>query len=246
MSKYRDEQLLISPSSVPSLWVFVSRMGCLSSALMAVISDLVLFGLMLADKMRWAFWPYVVVPIGLWIVFMGLPVAYKSREVVMITLDAYVETARAWWVRAQRAQAEQVSVVRPALSPPKTEEIRVLPLRAGANTRVMPLDVPVVKRMSTQAPEVAEDVDVPGRRLWHCPGGVKVRQESLEEFVDGMFGAKGLSREQWVPGSMDRETYDGIVALLEQAQLVEGRKPGHSGKLTVRSSRQARMVLGLP
>jgi hypothetical protein len=83
------------------------------------------------------------------------------------------------------------------------------------------------------------------RRLWKLPNNIKCPQETVEEFVERIF-LRGWSRGDWVPSYIDRDTYDGLIMLFEQALLLEGRKPGFKGKLTVDNASQARQVLGLP
>lgn len=238
-----DRKLLIEPGKPDEpLWAAI-RLGCFASVMLAILIDMALFALMLAGELPWVFWPYPAVPALLWAVLLGVPGFYKSWRGAMTILDAVVKTGEAYLARAGYV----VDLNRDGLvghvkvQPPAIQEVRPIMLNAPKNAAIMPLEVPAIKPM---AGDDGDDDDLPQRRVWHCPGGVKVDQETLEDFVDGVFD-KGLSRGKWVGEDLERETYDGLVALLEQAKLVEGRKPGHCGKLTVRNAKQARAVLGL-
>ena len=83
------------------------------------------------------------------------------------------------------------------------------------------------------------------RHLWELPNGIKCPIEILEYFLEQIF-IRGWNRSAWVPQELDRDTYDGLIAQIEQARILEGRKGGFKGKLAIRNANQARMILGLP
>jgi hypothetical protein len=234
-----DRKLMIEPAGADAPLRAALRLGCLASVMLAVLTNLGLFALMVAGELPWLFWPYLAAPAGLWVILLGIPVFFKSHRGTMAILDALVMTAEAYLARAGYVvdlnKDGAIGHVKPEIRPPQVTEVRPILLNAPG-ARVMPLDV---------GPGEPIEEEIPERKIWHCPGNVKVDQETLENFVDGIF-ERGLSRGRWVGPDLERETYDGMVALLENARLVEGRKPGHSGKLTVRRASQARAVLGLP
>jgi hypothetical protein len=84
------------------------------------------------------------------------------------------------------------------------------------------------------------------RRRWNG----RVMEADLEAFLAGVFD-RGLSRAAWlgvelpVAGRCDREMYEALMGTLVDAGIVTARKPGTSGRLTVRSLAEARRMLHL-
>jgi len=236
-----DRKLMIEPAGADAPLRAALRLGCLASVMLAVLTDLGLFALMVAGELPWLFWPYLAAPAALWVLLLGIPVFFKSRHGALAILEALVMTAEAYLARAGYVidlnRDGAIGHVKLEIRPPQVTEVRPILLNAPG-ARIMPLDV-------GPGEPIEEEDAIPERKIWHCPGDIRVDQETLETFVDGIF-KRGLSRGRWVGEDLERETYDGLVALLENARLIEGRKPGHSGKLTVRSASQARAVLGLP
>ena len=80
--------------------VMAAKLGCYASIMIVFISWLVLFGTMAAGWIEWAAWPYVVLPIGVWLGLLGLPILWKLRKGSLMILSAIVKTAEAWLARA--------------------------------------------------------------------------------------------------------------------------------------------------
>jgi hypothetical protein len=249
-----DSQILDLPEPMRLFWGLVLVMTIFIFA----GSFLALCGAMSAGFVAWAVWPYVALPMALWAVLLALPVIWLARRGALSILEALAMTAEAWMARAGYSvdlnNDGYIGTVQPQpLLPEAIEEIRPIIVRNG-ESRLLALQ-------QTTIPEIAGGLKAQGdepqtrlqmrRRVWELPkldrlqAPLKVPQETLEDFIDGIF-TNGIGRDNWVTKKMDRDTYDSLIALLELYRLLAGRKPGSAGKLTVTSSRRARMVLGLP
>lgn len=232
------------------------QLSLLATILIFAISWLALFTIMAIGLVRWAFWPYLVVPISLTLILLAIPAFHKSREGALTILDAIIETTKAWMQRAGYSidlnKEIYIEHHTPLLEPPQTEVHRPIPLtNSGGGTKMlMAKDALIGPQEMAEAlqPEPRHAIK---RKLWKLPhrdknGKVtKIEQEALEEFIDQIF-IRGFSRGAWCPKYLERDTYDGLIALLEQAKLIEGRKPGFAGKLVVGKASHARAVLNLP
>lgn len=226
MNKNKDNGLWVEPVKVSPIWAAVG-LGCLASVLLFVLVWFGLIAAMASGELVWSWWPYLAVPLAVWSLVLGLPLFLRSWTGASLVLDTFNVALEAWLARADRV-IEQEAII----PPPKVRVVRPL-LVGGGQPALMPKDVPLL------------EADHPP--LWECPDGTRVPQDVLTSFVDGAFTV-GISRGVWVGAgkSLDREMFEGCIALLEQASLIEGRKSGFAGKLTVRSSSQAKGVLGLP
>lgn len=228
------------------------RLGCLASLLIAIIAWLALFGTMVAGWLPWAFWPYVAGPIAGWVILLGGPALWKARRGALTTLDALATTAEAWLARAGYSidlnNDGYIGHVQPVqIEPPQTTTVTPAVWSGPGGTKLLANQAPAIPAIADQAGELAA---APGhsisRRLWDLPGGVKCPEETVREFVERIF-VIGWGRGEWVgPGKpLERDVYDALMNLLSQAQLIEGRKAGHAGKLTVGDPQSALQVLGL-
>jgi hypothetical protein len=250
LPKHADVDSNILPLDRPILlfwWlVFVA------TTLVVVVSWLGLLAVMVAGWVAWRFWPYVVAPVLLWLALLALPAFFHARRGALAILEAIAVTAEAWLARAGYSvdlnrdgyigRVEPVHVEKP-------EEIRLTPVITAApqGVKLLARDAAINEELAgAQLDQV--DEDPPARpRVWSLTNGVKVPQETVEAFVDGIF-VRGWSRLTWVGKNkpLDRETYDSLIDLLTTAGLLVDRKPGAAGRLSVKTSRAARSVLKLP
>jgi hypothetical protein len=224
-----------------------AKLGCYASIMIVFISWLVLFGVMAVGWIEWAAWPYVVLPIGVWLVLLGLPILWKLRKGSLMILNAIVKTAEAWLSRAGYSidlnnDGYYGHVREIQVTPVKTETTRAIPWRKDGETKLLASSS--VNAVDDPEPE-PESQAVVTRHLWELPNGIKCPIETLEFFLEQIF-IRGWNRSAWVPQELDRDTYDGLIAQIEQARILEGRKGGFKGKLAIRNANQARMILGLP
>jgi hypothetical protein len=187
---------------------------------------------------RFEVWPFVVVPVLAWIVLVALPMFWKMRNATMSALDAMIRTSEAYLARAGYVidinQDGAIGYAKPEIKPP--EEVRPIIYRGRtAYTDVAPRVV--------GGEELGDFENESGMRLWHLPNGEKIRQDHLEDFVDGIF-IRGHTRDDWP--SMERKVYDGCMLFLGEAGIVTGRGKGTPGKRVVDTPQQARRILNLP
>lgn len=224
-----------------------AKLGCYASIMIVAISWLVLFGGMAAGWVDWAAWPYVVLPIGVWLALLGLPILWKLRKGSLMILNAIVKTAEAWLARAGYSidlnnDGYYGHVKEIQVTPVKTQTTRAIPWRRDGETKLLASStVNTVDDLEQNT----EPQPVVTRHLWELPNGIKCPVETLDYFLEQIF-VRGWNRSAWVPQELDRDTYDGLIAQIEQAQILEGRRGGFKGKLTIRNVNQARMILGLP
>lgn len=224
------------------------RLGCLASGLIVFMSWLGLFGLMSTGLIEWAGWPFIAVPIVGWVALLGFPALLKARRGALSILDALAMTAEAWLARAGysvdlNSDGYIGMIQAPQIEPVKTE-IRTPAVYSGPNgVKLLAQDTPTITPVADQP---AEATPPPTRVLWDLPGGVKCPQETVKNFVERIF-IIGWGRGEWVGAGkpLDRETYDALVNLLVQAQIVEGRKAGYNGKLTISDPQTALKLLNL-
>jgi len=217
------------------------KLGCMASGLLLVISWVILVIAMGGGVIEWAGWPFVALPLFLWLVLLAGPAFFSARRGALAVLDAIAATAEAWLARAGysidingdgRIGHEEIEI-----EPVKTEVSRPIRWNNGDGTRLLASDVPTQADPGPAAPLT--------RRLWELPNGARCPVETVCQFVDGIF-IRGWSRETWVPKRIDRDTYEGLITLLEAGNILEGRKAGYAGRLTLANSGEARRVLGLP
>lgn len=226
------------------------RLGCLASALIVFMAWLGLFGLMITGLIDWACWPFIAVPIVGWLILLGFPALFKARRGALATLDALATTAEAWLARAGysidlNSDGYIGMVAAPQIEPVKTE-VRTPAIYSGpGGVKLLAKDAPTIPPVADQ-PTEEEPTPPPTRVLWDLPGGVKCPQETVKNFVERIF-IIGWGRGEWVGAGkpLDRETYDALVNLLVQAQIIEGRKAGYNGKLTIESAETALELLNL-
>lgn len=241
-----DSELLPMPDPMQTFWT----MGCLASGLSVVSSWLVLVGLMAAGALPWLAWPYVALPITIWLVLLALPAFWISRRAGLAILEAIATTAEAWLARAGYSidlngdgyigrQTNSVTITPPAMVRPLIVSSAAQGLRLLASDSPAAFDAPGLGQVvATPAP--------PPPKQWELPNGATVPESTLEKFIKGIF-IKGLARGVWAGPDllMERDQYEGCMALLESAGLLTGRRSGYSGRLTLDTAQQVREVLGL-
>lgn len=241
--KHSDLDALLWPGVDQNPVGLMVKLGCLASGLLAVISWVVLIIGMGGGVIEWAFWPFVGLPLFLWLLLLAGPAFLSARRGALAVLDAIAATAEAWLARAGysvdlngdgRIGYEEIEI-----EPVKTEVSRPITWNNGEGTRLLASDAPTAPGPEIQRPAVVT------RRLWELPNGTRCPVETVCRFVDGIF-IRGWSRETWVPKRLDRETYEGLITLLEAGNILEGRKAGYAGRLTVADPGEGRRVLGLP
>lgn len=241
-----DSQIL----SIDSPVKLAIQLGCVATGLIAIIAWLALFGLMTAGAIRWSAWPYAAAPIAGWVILLGLPALWKARRGALTTLDALATTAEAWLARAGysidlNSDGYVGMIAAPQIEPVKTEIVRPAVWAGPGGIRLLAQDAPATLPALADQP-AEEPAPPPARVLWDLPGGVRCPVETVRNFVERIF-VIGWGRGEWVgPGKpLDRETYDALLNLLSQAQIIEGRKAGHAGKLTIADPQTALKVLNL-
>lgn len=248
-----DSELLSFGANPMNLFWSLAR---LTTLLIILISWLALFGAMSAGVTPWAIWPYIALPIGLWVALLALPALFLARRGALAILDALAQTAEAWLARAGYSMDLNndgyIGRVTPQTISP-VEEVRPILVQGSAQLLAQQAQtIPAIAegvKPTEEEPEARLQIR---RRVWELPkldrlpAPLKVPQETIEEFIEGVF-VGGVGRGYWVDGKkLDRDTYDSLVLLLEQTKLLDGRKPGSAGKITVKNARQARLVLGIP
>jgi hypothetical protein len=226
-----------------------------NSAIMSTVLTFIgcwagLFAVMTAGWLRWQFWPYVTMPLLVWLVVLCWPWWRKARDISMGIMDAQIQTIEAWTARAGysidlngdgQIGRQTVTVIPPATVRPLIVSSAAQGLRLLASDAPAAFDAPGLD-------QVAATLDPPARRpkQWELPNGATVDESTLEKFIDGIF-IKGLARGVWAGPDllMERDQYEGCMALLESAGLLTGRRSGYSGRLTLDTAQQVREVLGL-
>lgn len=247
----------------PELWLdninpfaLAWRLGCIASVLTVVVSWLVLIGLGSTGWVELAFWHFITLPISAWLVLLAVPILLKTRRGALRTFDAIATTAEAFLARAGYSidlnSDGRIGHYQPLIQPPITEEHRAIPYRVNGEAKLLAHQVPAgpgvddeVARRGQLQPE-APPAPIT-RHIWTLPNGANVEQALLEDFSDRLSIA-GLGRAEWVGRGkpLERDQYDGLMELLEQGGIIEGRKTGYAGKLIIKRADQRRRVLGLP
>jgi hypothetical protein len=224
------------------------QLSVLATVLIVFMSWLSLFGLMIIGLVEWAAWPFIAVPIAGWMSLLGLPAFLKARRGALATLDALATTAEAWLARAGysidlNSDGYIGAVQAPMIDPVKTEVHTPMVYAGPGGVKLLALDAPTIPPVADQP---AEEDTPPTRVLWDLPGGVRCPVETVRNFVERIF-IVGWGRGEWVGAGkpLDRETYDALLNLLSQAQIIEGRKAGHAGRLTIDDPQTALKVLNL-
>lgn len=242
--KHSDLDAMLWPGVDQNPVGLLVKLGCMASLLLLVISWVILIIAMGGRVIEWAGWPFIALPLGLWLVLLAFPAFLSARRGTLAVLDAIAATAEAWLARAGysvdlngdgRIGYDEIEV-----EPVRNEITRPVRWNNGEGTRLLASDSP-----AQADPGPGPERPTITRRLWELPNGQRSPVESVCQFVDGIF-IRGWSRETWVPKRLDRETYEGLIMLLEAGNILEGRKAGYAGRLTVASSSEARGVLGLP
>jgi len=202
-------------------------------------------------------------PLWIWglviLVLVGIEVTvltFKSRMVWTRYLDTMLMSLEAWLQRAGHSvdlnKDGRIGYWQVIDEP--AEPQRAIPLTAnGATQMLLASDVPAI---TTEVEATESGADLPNLKtpepvLHKCevlrlPNGKAIPTESVGEFVTGIVD-QGLSRSYWVDKGqrLEREEYDGMIMLLDQAGLIEGRKKGFAGKLTTRNPARIRAKIGL-
>lgn len=224
-------------------------LGCIASGLVAVITWLALFALMTSSVIEWQAWPYVAAPVALWVLVLALPALIAARRGTLATLNALAMTAEAWLARAGYSvdlnQDARIGFYQPQITPVQVDEKRPIPLTTvKGQALLLASDQPAAAPLAEQ--DLADDPAPVTRQIWSLPNGARVEQAALEDFSDRL-SLVGWDRGEWCKaGKFDRDQYDGLMIMLDQAGIVEGRKKGSKGKLVVKRADQRRRVLGLP
>jgi len=242
--KHSDLDAMLWPGVDQNPVGLMVKLGCMASALLLVISWVALVIAMGGGIIEWAGWPFVALPLFLWLVLLALPAFLSARRGALAVLDAIAKTAEAWLARAGYSVDlngdGHIGHKKIEIEPVRDKVSRPIRWNNGDGTRLLASDVP------TQSPPGPGPAAAPiTRRLWELPNGARCPVETVCRFVDGIF-IRGWSRETWVPKRMGRETYEGLITLLEAGNILEGRKAGYAGRLTVATAGEARRVLGLP
>jgi hypothetical protein len=226
-------------------------LGCIASGLLVVIAWLALLALMTSSVLEWQAWPYVAGPVALWVLVLALPALLAARRGALATLNALAMTAEAWLARAGYSvdlnQDARIGFYQPQITPVQIEEKRPIPLTTiKGQALLLASDQPAAAPLAEQAQEQEQDPPPVTRQIWSLPNGARVEQAALEDFSDRL-SLVGWDRGEWVKaGRFDREQYDGLMLMLDQGGIIEGRKKGSKGKLVVKRADQRRRVLGLP
>lgn len=256
-----DRQLMHRPGPTADPVYLVRSLGCYASVLLLVLSWVGTVAVIAWQGWRLTWVPFVVIPAVAWVGLLALPMFIKFRAGALTTLDAMVKTSEAYLARAGWSvdinSDGRIGHHVPVVQPP-VEEYRPLIVNGRVRDEVhKSLPAPVYPDAAKDhvgggdrldpAPDRGGDPDQVKVKIWHLPNRERIEQGELEQFIDGAF-VKGLARGQWVgPGRlMTRPQYDGCMALLQEAKLIDGRQSGHPGRLTVRTAQQARRVLDLP
>jgi hypothetical protein len=222
------------------------RLGCIASVMIFIVSWLALIAVAATGWVDLAFWHFITLPISAWLLLLAWPILRKSRRGALGILDAIIMTCEAWMARAGYSidlnNDGRIGHYQPVIQPPIVEERRAIPYRVNGEAKLLAHQVatgPVANDEPAAAPLT--------RHVWTLPNGAKVEQSLLEDFSDRLSIA-GLGRAEWVGRGkpLERDQYEGLMTLLEQGGIVEGRRKGFGGKLVVKSAAQRRRVLGLP
>lgn len=228
------------------------RLGCIASVLTVVVSWLVLIGLGSTGWVDLSFWYFVTLPIGAWLVLLAVPILLKTRRGALRIFDAIATTAEAYLSRAGYSidlnNDSYIGHVQPIqIEPPQTQVITPMVLSGPQGVKLLARDATAIPDVANQ-PAEPDPAPAPPitRRVWDLPGGIKCPQETVETFVERIF-IIGWGRGEWVgPGKpLERDVYDALINLLVQAQIIEGRKAGHAGKLTIDDPATAKRILNL-
>lgn len=227
------------------------RLGCIASVLTVVVSWLVLIGLGATGWVELAFWHFITLPISAWLVLLAVPVLIKTRRGALRTFDAIALSAEAFLARAGYSidlnNDSYIGHVQPVqIEPPQTTVITPAVWSGPGGTKLLANQAAAIPDVAAQATEAHPPAPPPIRRLWDLPGGVKCPEETVINFVERIF-IIGWGRGEWVgPGkSLEREVYDALLNLLVQSQIIEGRKAGTAGRLTIDDPATAKRILGL-
>lgn len=243
-----DSELLTLPPGL--FWNAV----ILATILIFVVVWALLFAAMSAGWLGWVFWPYVTVPLIIWVALFALQLLGRARTIALGHMDAQIETIEAWTARAGYSidlngdgyigrhiiTVDQPEVVRPLIVSAAPQGLRLL-----ASDAATPFDPPGIDPAPVTT---AATTPPPARpRVWTMVDGTEIPEATVAAFVDGIFGERGLTRAKWVDtGAIERPHFEAILALLVQVGIVTGRKPGQAGRLTVDSAQAARAMLKLP
>jgi hypothetical protein len=242
-----DRQLIISPDTGRAPLGLALWLGCAASILLVLLSWAGLAALFAWQGWPFTAWPFVTGPLVLWLALLIAPAFLKTRAGALGMLDAIVRTAEAYLQRAGWSidlnKDGAIGHVQPVQQ--ATQDVRPIIMTAGPNVKMIP-DQAADHVGGADGLPLYEQLG-PSERLkvWHLPNGEKIGEDELTAFVDGIFG-QGWNRDTWTGQGMRREVYDGCLALLEQARIIEGRKKGFAGRLNCRNASQARRVLNLP
>jgi len=234
-----DSELLPIDNPMGIFW----SMGCLATGLSVVSSWLVLVGLMAAGVLPWLAWPYVALPITIWLVLLALPAFWISRRAGLAILEAIATTAEAWLARAGYSIDLNGDgyIGRHTITVDAPEVVRpVIVSSAAQGLRLLASDAPAAfadQELAAAAPPPA---------VWELANGASIDQVTLEQFIDGCF-IRGWSRGHWVGSGkpLTREQHDGLLSLFDQAGIIAGRGKGSPGKLTLHTAAAIKAKLRL-
>lgn len=238
-----------------SAFTLALYLGCFASFLLVVITWLALLALMTADVLEWQGWLFVAGPVVSWVLLLAGPAMVKARRGALATLDAIAGTAEAYLARAGWSidlnNDGYVGHYRPQVNPPQVETHTPALYTVNGQARLLALQAALaVQNADTDAmaAEAEQEASPPRmvRHVWELPNGAKVEQAALEDFSDRL-SLVGWNRKEWVGGRkpFDRQQYDGLMLLMDQAGIIEGRGKGSAGQLVVKRAAERRRVLGL-
>lgn len=238
-----------------SAFTLALYLGCFASFLLVIITWLALLALMTADVLEWQGWLFVAGPVAVWVLLLAGPAMVKARRGALATLDAIAGTAEAYLARAGWSidlnSDGFVGHYRPQVNPPQVETHTPALYTVNGQARLLALQAALaVQNADTDAmaAEAEQEAAPPRmvRHVWELPNGAKVEQAALEDFSDRL-SIKGWKRGEWVGSRkpFDRQQYDGLMMLLDQAGIIEGRGKGSAGQLVVKRAAERRRVLGL-
>lgn len=249
--KHSDLEAELWPGLNPNPFKLFLQLGCAASVMVIVVSWLILIAVDISQWLDIKLGHYLTLPIAAWLVLLAFPVLIKSRRGTLKILDAIVRTCEAFLARAGYSidlnNDSYIGHIQPVqVEPPQTTVVTPAIWSGPGGTKLLANQAAAIPDVANQPPEPVAPPAPPVRRLWNLPGEVKCPEETVISFVERIF-IIGWGRGEWVgPGKpLEREVYDALLNLLVQAQIIEGRKAGYAGKLTVDDPHTAKIVLGL-
>jgi hypothetical protein len=226
----------------------------LAGALFIILSAWgALVGLWAAGWIAFNGWHYLWLPMLALAGFLLIPTAFMLSKISWSILNMMAMTVEAWAARA----GYSIDINRDGhigyyeVGPPLIEEVAPpVTWNSPQGTKLLAKDADNVIGAASADLDPAEVVDdtPPRRRLIALgkPGKeVMVPAETIEQvMVEIVEAGKVLGRKNWVPKRLERDVFDGIMALLVRGRIITGRGKGSAGKLAVTDLNHARRILG--